>query len=84
MGETGSGFTSLPAPVTAGGNTTVIWERDPAASVASFRVEFSETLSGDWTPVPSGEVDTSNPAQVIYTFPSPLSGKRFVRLSVTP
>lgn len=84
MGEVGSSFTILPSPVTSGGNTTVTWPRDPAAVVTDFRVEFSTTLSGTWTPVPSGEVDLSNPAQIVYTFPTPLSGRRFVRLSVTP
>lgn len=85
MGQTGSGFTFLPGPVTAGGVTTVTWTRDPAATVSSFAVQSSATLNaGDWTTVPAGDVNLSDPAKVIYTFPAPLNGKRFVRLSVTP
>jgi autotransporter-associated beta strand protein len=84
LGETGSGFTALPAPVTSGGLTTVTWPRDPAAEVASFQVETSDSLEGGWSPAPEGQVDLSDPAQVVYTFPAPLTGKRFVRLAVTP
>lgn len=86
MGESGSGFTVLPGPVSAGGTASVTWTRDPATT-ASFAVETSTILDGDWTPISSpdqGTVDTSDPSKVIYTFPTPPSGKRFVRLAVTP
>lgn len=84
MGQTGSGFTALPGPVTTGGVTTVTWTRNPAAPVSSFAVQFSATLNGDWATVPAGEVNLSDPTKVIYTYPAPLNGRRFVRLSVTP
>ncbi|MCW1924437.1 autotransporter-associated beta strand repeat-containing protein [Luteolibacter arcticus] len=84
LGETGSGMTVLPGPVTAGGATTVTWDRDPAASVTSFGVQFSTSLTSDWQPVPGAQLNLSDPAKIIYTFPAPLTGKRFVRLSVTP
>ena len=84
MGQTGSSFTAMPGPVTSGGATSVTWTRNPAATVASFEVQFSATLGNDWAPVPAGEVNLTDPTKVIYTFPAPLSGKRFVRLSVTP
>ena len=84
MGQTGSSFTALPGPVTSAGATTVTWTRDPAAPVTSFAVQFSTTLGNDWAPVPGSEVNLSDPTKVIYTFPAPLTGKRFVRLSVTP
>jgi hypothetical protein len=85
MGQTGSGLTALPGPVSSGGVTSVTWTRDPAATVSSFAVQFSTTLNGvDWASVPAGEVNLSDPTKVIYTFPAPLSGKRFIRLSVTP
>ena len=52
-----------------------------------FVVETSATLSGPWTAETLGGgniVDTANPGgSVKYTFPGPLSGKKFARLKVT-
>jgi autotransporter-associated beta strand protein len=83
MGETGSSFTANPAVVTTAGVRTVTWPRDPAAAV-DFTVQTSSDLAS-WTTLtlPHAAVDTSNPAQVVFTLPEQAGGL-FVRLSVTP
>jgi hypothetical protein len=80
MGETGSGFTARPVPV----DGTITWPRDPTATVASFKVQISETLES-WTDIvpPDANLDLSNPGEVRYTLPA--GGPRmFARLVVTP
>jgi hypothetical protein len=82
MGETGGGFTARPAPV----GRTIAWPRDPAASVASFKVQTSETLeAGSWTDVAPSDpnLDLSDPNEVRYTLPEGAE-RSFVRLMVTP
>ena len=47
-------------------------------------VETSATLSGVWTAETLGGGNiTDTAADVKYTFPGPLSGKKFARLKVT-
>ncbi|MCX6876315.1 MAG: hypothetical protein NTW21_21280 [Verrucomicrobia bacterium] len=70
------GFTENPGVV----NGKVIWSQ--ANPVASFQVQVSDNLT-DWSPADTADVDTSDPSQVIYTFPSG-AAKKFCRLAVTP
>jgi autotransporter-associated beta strand protein len=74
MGQSGSGFTSLPVPDS---NGKVSWPKDPAYS-GTFAVETSSNLSV-WTT----QTHTVNGNQIEYTLPSG-QGKLFVRLLVTP
>jgi hypothetical protein len=77
-GETGSSFTSNPAP---DANKLVSWPRDPNASGVSFKVWKSETLAaGSWVDV-TGDADISDQNFVKYTLPA--ATKVFVRLEVT-
>jgi hypothetical protein len=82
MGISGSSLALLPGPVTSGGVMSMTWPRDPAATVDSFEVQYSTTLGDDWTAVPAADVNLSDPTMVVYTFPSSLAGRCFVRLSV--
>jgi len=82
MGQTGSGFTSIPAVVNSAGVLTWAWPRDPNAS-AAFKFQISDTLDGtDWEDVvpPDPSINTTDPNQVIYTF----GPKHFCRFVVTP
>lgn len=80
MGQTGSGFTPRPSPV----NGTIVWPRDLAATVASFKVQISDNL-GAWTDVvpPDANLNLSNPSEVRYTLPTG-APRKFSRLVVTP
>jgi hypothetical protein len=81
MGTAGSAFTQNPG-VVAG---TVTWPRATGTTISSFRVEVSTNLTfwENATVNYAANVNTSNPAQVVFTMPaSPV--KLFVRLSVTP
>jgi len=82
MGANGAAFTANPAPV----NGVVTWPRDPSATVTSFKIQISDTLSaGGWTDIvpPNASIDQSNPNQVKFTLPAG-SQKKFCRLVVTP
>lgn len=82
MGQTGPGFTQMPAAVNTAGVVTWAWPRDPNAN-AAFKFQISDTLDGtDWEDVvpPDPNINTTNPNQVIYTF----GPKHFCRFVVTP
>ncbi len=78
MGETGSSFTPNPPMV----NGTIAWPRGEYTDLGTIRVLISDDLV-TWSDV-TGDMDTSDPSQVLYTLPN--SGTReFVRFStVTP
>lgn len=78
-GETGSSFTTNPAPV----NGVISWPRGPNATGVTFKVWTSETLADPWVDV-TGDADLSDPGFVKYTLPSGPSApsKLFVRFEV--
>jgi autotransporter-associated beta strand protein len=85
-----TGFTALPGVINTLGTLSVTWPKGAGyggAYTTDFVVETSATLSGPWTAETIGGgniVDTANPGgSVKYTFPGPLSGKKFARLKVT-
>lgn len=79
-----AGFTANPA-VSAG---AVTWTNGGNIPSGDYGTQFIVQTSGDlttWTPVSSGDTQLSNTAgSVTYTLPTPISGKLFVRLVVTP
>lgn len=81
-----TGFTSLPVAVEGPGGLSITWIKG-AGYVGSYNTDFvvetSNTLSGPWAVEASPGNVADSPTQVKYTFPAPLSGKRFARLKVT-
>lgn len=79
-----AGFTTTPA-ITSG---SVTWTNGGNIPSGDYGTQFVVQTSGDlttWTPVGSGDTHLNNAAgSVTYTLPTPLSGKLFVRLVVTP
>jgi hypothetical protein len=88
-----TGFTELPGVSNTGGIFTVTWSRATLAEGYSgtygtdFVVETSDSLVGAWTiekaDPEAGFTVTQTPDEVKYTFPNPLSTRKFVRLKVT-
>lgn len=82
-----TGFTPLPGVVNTAGTLSVTWNKGSGYSGdydADFWIETSTTLTGAWTKETLGGGNvTDDPGFVKYTFPTPLTGKRFVRLKVT-
>lgn len=82
-----TGFTSLPGVVNTAGTLSVTWNKGSGYSGdydTDYWIETSTTLTGTWTKETlSGDTVTDDPGFVKYTFPTPLTGKRFVRLNVT-
>jgi hypothetical protein len=79
MGESGSGFTAMPAP---DASRTVSWTKDAAYTGAygsDYLVETSTNLI-NWEPVPVGEVTIGD--TVDHTIPAG-DPARFARLKVT-
>ncbi|MFZ9936024.1 MAG: LamG-like jellyroll fold domain-containing protein [Luteolibacter sp.] len=81
-----TGFTPLPGVADTAGVLSVTWNKGTGFSGdygTDFWIESSTTLIGEWTTetLPGGNV-TDDPGFVKYTFPAPLTGKRFVRLKV--
>lgn len=81
MGTVGNAFT--PNPGIVGG--TVTWPRATGTVVTSWSVQVSTDLDiwENATLNYSANLNTSNPAQVVFTMPT-TPGKFFVRLQVTP
>ena len=83
-----TGFTALPGVVNTSGTLSVTWTKASTYTGVfdtDFFVETSETLTGSWNPeglAPGGTV-TITGNDVKYTFPSPLGGRKFARLTVT-
>jgi autotransporter-associated beta strand protein len=82
-----TGFTPLPGVSQTAGTLGITWTKGSGYTGTygtHFWVETSETLTGTWTPetIPGGNI-TDEPGFVKYTFPSPLSTKKFTRLKVT-
>lgn len=82
-----TGFTALPGVINTLGTLSITWPKGAGyGGVYSthFEVETSATLSGVWTTETlGGGTITDTPTNVKYTFPGPLSGKKFARLKVT-
>lgn len=81
-----TGFTGLPGAVAGPGVLSITWLKGPGyvgTYNTDFVVETSGTLSGPWTPEASPGNVADSATEVKYTFPAPLSGKRFARLKVT-
>ena len=80
-----TGFTPLPGVVKTAGGLGVTWTKasDYAGVYGTdYVVQTTSTLTGTWTNEPaSGNVVLSG-NDVIYTFPSPISGRKFCRLKV--
>lgn len=81
MGDTNQEVTINPGVVDAGGQKTVTWLKDPAATGISYFVEVSSTLGNDWLPANPGAV-VDNGTSVVFTFPTGQE-KNFVRLRVS-
>jgi hypothetical protein len=82
-----TGFTALPGVINTLGTLSITWPKGAGYGGVyntHFEVETSATLSGVWTTetIGGGNI-TDTPASVKYTFPGPLSGKKFARLKVT-
>jgi fibronectin-binding autotransporter adhesin len=87
-GPTGNttGFTALPGVTNTAGTLSVTWVMGSGyAGVynTDFTVETSDTLTGTWTTESAPGNVTISGSNVTYTFPAPLSTKRFARLKVT-
>ena len=82
-----TGFTPLPGAVNTAGVLSITWVKGSGYSGSydtDHWVETSTTLSGAWTKETLNGGNVSEEAGFVkYTFPAPLSGKRFVRLNVT-
>ena len=82
-----TGTTVLPGVVNTAGVLSVTWNKGTGyAGVydTDFWVETSTTLIGEWTRESLGGGNITDDAGFVrYTFPAPLTGKRFVRLKVT-
>lgn len=81
-----TGFTGLPGAVEGPGGLSITWLKG-AGYIGNYNTDFvvetSDTLSGPWTPEASPGNVADSATEVKYTFPAPLSGKRFARLKVT-
>ncbi|PAW75197.1 MAG: hypothetical protein B9S38_02215 [Verrucomicrobiia bacterium Tous-C4TDCM] len=82
-----TGFTPLPGVIDSMGSLSITWPKGVGyvgVYNTHFVVETSATLSGVWTAETLGGGNiTDTAADVKYTFPGPLSGKKFARLKVT-
>ena len=82
-----TGFTPLPSVVNTAGALSITWVKGSGYSGnygTDHWIETSTTLSGAWTMETLNSGNVSEEAGFVkYTFPAPLSGKRFVRLNVT-
>jgi hypothetical protein len=81
-----TGFTALPGVVETDGVYLITWNKGDGYSGeygTDFWIESSTTLIGDWTAetLVGGNI-SDDPAFVRFTFPAPLTEKRFVRLKV--
>jgi hypothetical protein len=80
-----TGFTPLPGVVKTADGLSVTWTKaSDYAGVygTNYVIQTTSTLTGTWTDEPaSGNVILSG-NDVIYTFPSPITAKKFCRLKV--
>jgi autotransporter-associated beta strand protein len=87
-GPTGNttGNTALPSVTNTAGSLSITWLKGSGylgTYATDFVVETSDTLSGAWVTETTGANVTDSATGVKYTFPLPLSGKKFARLKVT-
>jgi fibronectin type 3 domain-containing protein len=82
-----TGFTPLPGVLNTAGVLSVTWSKGDGYSGdydVDFWIETSTTLTGAWTKETLGGGNVADdPGFVKYTFPTPLTGKKFARLRVT-
>lgn len=81
-----NGNTALPSVIDTAGSLSITWLKGSGylgTYATDFVVETSDTLSGAWVTETTGANVTDNSTEVKYTFPLPLSGKKFARLKVT-
>lgn len=80
MGETGVGFTANPA---IDANNKLTWPKSPSFD-GDYEVQTSSDLSG-WTAAPAAAIgDTDSSVVLDVSLLTPVDGKLFVRLVVTP
>lgn len=80
------GPTLLPTITRALDEISITWTKAadyPGIYPSDFRVESSESLTGTWITESVGDRVNLDDNHVTYTFPSPHSTRRFVRLVVT-
>lgn len=81
-----TGSTPLPGVTIAGETLSVTWAKAPGYTGSygtHFWVETSENLTGAWTRESVGGNVSISGNNVTYTFPDPLSSRKFARLVVT-
>ena len=81
-----SGPTVLPGVSNNSGTLSIKWTHaaDYTGSYGTdFTIETSASLTGPWSAESPGGNVTLSGRDVIYTFPSPMGAKKFVRLKVT-
>lgn len=81
-----TGFTALPGVTDTAGTLSVTWVMGSGYAGTygtDFTVETSDTLSGVWTRENLGANVAVTGSSVKYTFPTPMSSKKFTRLKVT-
>lgn len=81
-----SGLTALPGVVSSGGVSSVTWAKAAVFTGTygtDFVIETCDTFGGERVAETVGGNVTITGNAVKYTFPAPVSSKKFVRLKVT-
>ena len=81
-----TGPTSLPGVAKTSGVFSITWPKSatyPGIYGTDYRVETSDTLTGNWIPETLGGNVTLSGGDVKYTYPTPLGTRKFARLRVT-
>ena len=81
-----TGFTTLPGVAKTNGALSITWVKSATYSGIygiDYRVETSDTLTGNWIPETLGGNVTVSGNEVKYTYPVPLGTRKFTRLRVT-
>ncbi len=81
-----TGPTTLPGVSKTSGVLSITWPKSatyPGIYGTDYRVETSDTLTGNWIPETLGGNVTISGGDVKYTYPTPLGTRKFARLRVT-